>query len=322
MMRIVHIACILASIGFVFGFAGCKSDEPENPYDAIPPVVENTNLAAQLPVGNFAWLHANIFRPTCANSGCHDGSFEPHFSTVSSSYNTLVNHPVISNNAAFSFENRVVPGNVNASLLYERMINEIPNSSGIMPLVVDPGSDWNSRKTEYLAAIAAWINAGAPDMFGNLPLSGAADFPPTVEGLLAFPAGSTAVPYERDPESEAITPIRVDPAPIDVWVAVVDDNTAPGAMGVNELRWAESIDGLETAPPLVFSTSQNISAAGFAGGTVSYVHRATLDLTGVQSGTVLFLRTRFDDGVQSTATDIPNAGSNAVVTSLFTLEVL
>lgn len=321
MMRIHHIACLAAAFSLVFGFAGCKSDEPENPYDNIPPVVDDTNLAAQLPVGNFAWLHANIFRPTCANSGCHDGSFEPHFSTVSSSYNTLVNHPVISNNAAFSFENRVVPGNVSQSLLYERMVNEIPNSSGIMPLVVDPGSDWNSRKTEYLAAIAAWINAGAPDMFGNLPMSGSADFPPTVEGLLAFPAGSTSVPYERDPESEAITPILVPASAIDLWFAAVDDNTASSALSINELRWAESIDGLETAPPLVLSTSQSIQAPGFSGGLLDYVHRGTVDLTGVQSGTVLFLRLRVSDGVQSSPTDIPNAGSNAVVTSLFTLQV-
>lgn len=321
MIRCIQIACVLAALGVGFGFAGCKSDEPENPYDLIPPIVDDSNLAAQLPVGNFAWLHANIFQPTCANSGCHDGSFEPHFNTVSSSYNTLVNHPVISNNAAFSFEHRVVPGNVTASLLYERMTNEIPNSSGIMPLVVDPGSDWNSRKTEYLAAIAAWINAGAPDMFGNLPLSGAADFPPVVEGLLAFPAGSTSVAFERDPESEAITPILVTAAPVDLWFAVVDDNTAPTAMDINELRWSQTINGLENAAPVMLSTAQNINGPGFVGGSVSYYHRATVDLTGMQSGTVLFLRTRFDDGVQSSPTDIPNEGSNAVVTSLFTLQV-
>lgn len=322
MTRSIQIVCVLALFGVGLGFAGCKPEEPENPYDAIPPIVDDTDLGAQLPPGNFAWLHANIFQPTCANSGCHDGSFEPHFTTVSASYNTLVNHPVISNDASFSFEKRVVPGNVDASLLYERLTNEIPNSSGIMPLVVDPGSDWNSRKTEYLAAIAAWINAGAQDMFGNLPLSGTADFPPTVEGLMVFPAGTTSVAYGRDPESEAITPILVDAAPIDVWVAVVDDNTSPPQMGINELRWAESIDGLATAPPLIFSNAQNTTGEGFTGASVSYFHRATIDLTGVQSGTVFFLRTRFDDGVQQQPTEIPNDGSNAVITSLFTLQVL
>lgn len=40
-------------------------------------------------------LHAGLFKPTCANSGCHDGNFEPDFRTVESSYYSLVQQPVI-----------------------------------------------------------------------------------------------------------------------------------------------------------------------------------------------------------------------------------
>ena len=35
-------------------------------------------------------LHRDVFLPTCANSGCHDGLFEPDFRTIESSYNSLV----------------------------------------------------------------------------------------------------------------------------------------------------------------------------------------------------------------------------------------
>ena len=81
-------------------------DPPPNPYDDLPPVVPTGGLAVfgsrsargQLRLAPPAGAQA----PTCANSGCHDGTFEPDFRTVGSSWNTLVNHPVIANDAAMS----------------------------------------------------------------------------------------------------------------------------------------------------------------------------------------------------------------------------
>lgn len=319
-MRNAFIAC--TAIAPVLLLFNCKTDEPDNPYDAIEIVDDQLDLAAELiPEGNFAWLHAKVFAPTCANSGCHDGSFEPHFSTVSASYNTLVNHPVISNDAAFSFSYRVVPGNRDASMLFERMVNEIPNTSGMMPLAVDAGSDWNEKREEYLAAISAWINAGAPDMFGNLPGTDGADLPPQVEGLKVFPAGNTTEPYQRDPESAGVSPILVPPAALDVWVAVTDDNTPVQNLAVNELRKSEDIFSIDDMPPVAFVTGSSLLAPGFSDQTVTYYHRASIDLSGHSSGTVFFLRTYFNDGMQSSTTVIPNNGSSAVMTSLFTLQV-
>jgi hypothetical protein len=320
-MKTVNIGWAIMVTLFI-AFNACKREEPVNPYDEISDENEVVNPIEALPVGNFAWLHAKIFSPTCANSGCHDGSFEPHFNTISSSYNTLVNHPVIANDAQFSFLHRVVPGDVGASLLYERLVNEIPNTTGIMPPVVDANSDWNDRKNEYLAAIASWINAGAPDMFGNLPVDGAVDFPPVVEGLLVFAPGSTTDPYTRDPESAAVSPIRVPAAMVDVRVAVVDDHTPPQNMALSELRIATTINALASAPSLPLLLVPALQQTGFTGGETLYHHLVSIDLSGYQSGTVLFLRTFFDDGVQPTVTAIPNDGSSPLITSLFTLEIL
>lgn len=160
-------------VGFL-GFVACKKDNgPANPFDDPrnqPPAANNNDTLLSL--DNFAGLHQRIFKPTCSNSGCHDGTFEPDFRTIESSYSTLIYQPVIKNNQAGAFQFRVLPGNANASVLHERVVRDIDGISGIMPLSVDPSSDWPAKKTEYIAAIVAWINAGAHDMFGNPPTNG------------------------------------------------------------------------------------------------------------------------------------------------------
>ena len=308
----------------LFAFAiligSCKKDDPENPYDDVKAVSVSNPSVDDLPVGNFAWLHGRIFSPTCANSGCHDGTFEPDFRTISSSYNSLVNHPVISNDAAFSFVNRVTPGSSSASLLNERLTADIPNSSGIMPLEVDEDSDWDSFDQEYISRIQDWINVGAPDMFGNLPGSGSADLPPLVEGLVVFPSGNQTTPYIRDPEATGITPILVEAGLVDVWVRATDDNTAAESLTINELRIAQTVSELDDATAALFTSSSSLLAEDFSGSAVNFIHKATLDLSAYNSGQTFFLRTYFSDGVNQPVST-PNGGSNAFITSIFVIEI-
>ena len=55
---------------------GCKKNEIENPYDNYTtPILYEEPTLTSLPSSNFGYLHATIFKPTCANSGCHDGAF-------------------------------------------------------------------------------------------------------------------------------------------------------------------------------------------------------------------------------------------------------
>lgn len=153
-------------IGFLF--LSCQKEEYENPYDDIDTELpgmteENINLEPT----SMAGLQANIFGKTCANSGCHDGNFEPDFRTIESSYNTLVNAPIIKNDPQGSFQLRVVKGNIDASQLVARITYDIDGNSGIMPLAVDPSSDWETNKETYIQNIKDWIAAGAKDVFGN-----------------------------------------------------------------------------------------------------------------------------------------------------------
>ncbi len=315
-----HILLILGLV-LVF-FAGCKKDEVENPYDEIERTVAVDNPSVEdIPVGNFAWLHGKIFAPTCANSGCHDGTFEPDFRSISSSYNSLVNHPVISNDAAMSFNVRVLPGNATASLLNERLTANIPNSSGIMPLEVDEESDWDSFSSAYISNIQAWINGGALDMYGNPPSSGSGNLPPSVEGLVVFPQGNTTNPFGRNPDEPGITPIEVNAGVIDVWVKASDDQLDPVNLGTNELLFANSTSALNNAVPVLFNTSSSIIAEDFGGNAVSFYHKASIDLSGSSPGDTFFLRTRFDDGVNPTVA-IPNEGSNPFITAIFVIKVV
>jgi hypothetical protein len=317
-----HRVCFAMTMISVFLVLSCKKTDPTNPYDSIEPVITNTPNLSDIPVNNFAWLHGKIFKPTCANSGCHDGTFEPEFRSISSAYNSLVNHPVISNDSENSFEYRVSPGNASSSLLHARLTTVLPNSSGMMPLEVDEDSDWDDNTSNYIQAITDWINNGAKDMYGQSPASGQSDFPPQIGGVVVFPEGNTTEPYERDPESVGITPILVDAASIDIWVQVTDDNTPVGSIGINEFRYAESISELDTAPSILYSTGQNLLATDFSGNAVDFGHRVTIDLSGFVSGTTFFIRSYFDDGVQSQVTEIPGEGSNPYITAIFTIQIL
>ncbi len=312
----------LMLIGMSILIWACKKKEAENPYEDLVHVVAVDNPDVDdLPVGNFAWLHGKIFKPTCANSGCHDGTFEPKFNTISSSYNSLVNHSVISNDAGFSFEYRVKPGDVNASLLHERLTNSIPNSSGIMPLEVDEDSDWDELGNSYITAIETWIASGAPDMFGNMAGQAGSDFPPQVDALAVFPSGNTTEPYIREPEGQGITPILVDNGMVDIWVRVSDDQTPVANIAVNELKLAENTSEFDQSSAVLFNTSETIVAEDLNGSPATFNRKATVDLSAYPVGTTLFIRTYFDDGVQTAVTEIPNQNSNSIITAIFVIQV-
>ena len=101
---------IFWSIIFYFFLFSCQEDTI-NPYDdpnLDPPNNTDTNYFNN--PASFAALQNNVFRPYCANSGCHDGGmFPPDFRTIESSYSTLVYQPVIKNNSSETYRYRVKP---------------------------------------------------------------------------------------------------------------------------------------------------------------------------------------------------------------------
>ncbi|MFT4677925.1 MAG: hypothetical protein ACI84C_000288 [Flavobacteriales bacterium] len=313
--KVVVIMCIIALI------ASCKKDDPVNPYDDIVRVLNDNPEADDLPVGNFAWLQAKVFGPTCANSGCHDGTFEPAFSTITSSYNTLVNHPVITNDDNGTFTYRVVPGDAENSLLHERLTTFIPNTSGIMPLEWDPDSDWPENEDFYISQVAIWIDAGAKNMYGQAPNSSSLDFPPSAEGLVVFPSGNTTTPYPRNEDGVGITPILVEAAEIDIWIRVTDDITALDDFPAAFVKLAADLGGFPTEVTHDLIYSSPLTALDFTNQDALFYYKATVDLTGASSGQTFFLRAYLDDGEQTDITEIPNDGSSNVINALFLLSV-
>lgn len=154
-----HIATLIL-IAVVCLASSCEKDPPENPFEPGGGDPNDTS-STTLTYTGLAGLQDKVFRPTCANSGCHDGTFEPDFRTLESSYTTLVNHPVIKNDAQNSYAFRVVPGDTAASQLLNRITRDIDDNSGIMPLVVEPNSDYPTNKATYISWVKRWILEGA-----------------------------------------------------------------------------------------------------------------------------------------------------------------
>ncbi len=149
-------------------FASCdkEPDQPENnPFANItPPDTTQQVTPVILPDSSLAWLHARVFLPTCANSGCHDGTFEPDYRTINSTYHTLVNQPAIKTDPSVTLATkRVVPFKPDSSMLYFRLTQILPNTTGLMPAVAN-GSDWEENKELYLQKIRTWIQIGAPNV--------------------------------------------------------------------------------------------------------------------------------------------------------------
>ena len=309
-----HIPLWIASLLVVGMLVQCRPDPPPNPYDDIVLTVNEIDATAPVPEGTFAWLHDRMFQPTCANSGCHDGTFEPDFRTINSAWNTLVWHPVISNDAAGSFEFRVVPGSTASSLLMERLTNFIPNTSGMMPLSVDPGSDWNENKSAYLEALENWIESGALDINGNEPVIG--DLSPQIMGFGGFPAGNLDTPYPRNPEANYR--LEVEAGPVDLWFAIDDDSTPIEALTA-ALRMAGSPDSTSFEPAVEMDQPFTFEAANFFGGTSTYTHRVTLDFSGFPSESTWYIQATVNDGTNSIS--IPGPGSQPYMIPLYSIYV-
>lgn len=311
---------IAAGVFLLLG-ASCKQELPPNPFAENQPSDSTIdNSLPPLDPNSFAGIHYNVFRPTCANSGCHDGTFEPDFRTIESAYNTLVYHPVIKNNSAGDFTYRVVPGQPEKSVLIERLTNDIDGFSGIMPLEVDPGSDWPAKKDTYIQNIRTWISNGAKDMFGNTPVMGNRE--PKMLGVVAFADGSNT-PVSRNPGNGALR-VPTGTQQLEIWFALSDDSTAPAQLAYNKIAFSLSRDDFNGAAQQSLSvTASPITEDGYFGDPVSYYHHYTLAQPGSfgSSGTLVFFRVWVKDP-QHAPTEIPEQGSFDYIKAYFSIELI
>jgi hypothetical protein len=293
-----------------------SSSNPFNDPSLKPPA--DTSKDFLLDSTSFQFLYYKVFEPTCANSGCHDGNFQPDFRTIYSSYNTLVLHDVIQNDAGGSFEYRVKPFEPGKSLLHERLTNFMENTSGIMPLAVEPTSDWLTDSSTYKKLIFEWIKRGAPDSYGNLP--GTANQKPQVIGIMAFNSGSTTNPLPR--LGPGLSPISMPKGqPVDVWFALADDKTDVANFKLTTLKSSYDLYDFTLAQSYNLSGVGAISGKDFWNNTVSFTHKATLTFPSDTIGTYIFLRTYLMDDEQADTTEVPNNGTSDIMRSYFTLKV-
>jgi len=155
--------------------ASCTTtpEVPENPFDDPSLGVPTDSIEAAtadtltLDPNSLAGLHKNVFKPSCANAGCHDGTFEPDFRTIQSSYNTLVNQTVIKlDTPNVSINKRLVPSDPDASMVFYRVaysgLDEILYPMPIEASLMD--NDWMLNKETYIQNLRTWIENGAPNV--------------------------------------------------------------------------------------------------------------------------------------------------------------
>ena len=229
----------------------------------------------------------------------------------------LVLHPVIKNNPAGTFNYRVVPGNPDAGVLLTRLSIDIDGQSGIMPLSVDPQSDWEAKKTQYIQNIRTWILNGAKDMFGNSP-SGT-NLPPQLTGVFMTVGGST-IPLPRNVQSGAVV-VPMGTGSIDVYFSFSDDATAVNEITYLKAKSGASMNGFEAIPELDLLPVPVVTQNGYSGNPVVYTHKISLNLAGIPNLQQQFLRVYLQDASENAVTEIPKTESAEHIKRYYSFQV-
>lgn len=307
-----------------FLFYACKKDkEVENPFDDPSLKAPETQQNIYNPdPQSFVYLYNNIFKPTCANSNCHDGAFEPDFRTITSSYNTLVYAPVVMTSTAHPALYRVMPGNAEASMIKHRL-TQIPGAGpgtigqGRMPFI-DTSYKFSSSGAANIQSVINWINNGAKDIFGNAPSAG--NKQPRTQGFQVCNAGSN-IRKQRGTYLE----ISKTNGPVDLWFSVTDDVTAAQNLELAEVKISKKrydFSGASTYP-LVYTTPGNTYDDVTNTGTVLYSYKlSSINLASLQADTgFLFVRSYFKDPDHSSPAETPNNGS-AYLINHFVIKIM
>lgn len=305
-------------------FLGCAKEELVNPYDDPnlgPP--DNTDTINYFSDSlNFASLYHNVFSPYCANSGCHDGAFEPDFRTIESSYNTLVFQPVIKNDINTTYQYRVAPNNPDMSVLYIRLTEKIDPSSEIMPIdaTYNPEHPWHNDKEVYIENIKDWINDGAKDMFGQ-----EAVFPnkiPEKQGVVAYQEGQTTNSLSRLGVRGAIQ-IPSGLNSIDIWFSILDDNLTANQFSYTKVKFSDNLFDFadQSAYNLEVFTNPHIAPGFYITDMVDYYLKITYDISNLAVGDEIFFKVYVDDNTNGIV-EIPNNGSSLELIKYFAFEVI
>jgi hypothetical protein len=279
---------VLRLIYILFAFVlinSCTKEEdaPENPYDNI---VHGQDIVVPdtTDPNSIVGLHKNIFSVRCANPGCHDGTFEPDFRTVESSFASLVYQPVNLDSIEGSthrFTLRVIPHDVANSWIIERLTT---TSSDYMP------SNGGHLPQSQIDNVKNWINAGCPDKSGVPAVK--PNLQPNVVGYIALD-GLLPTSNRLDTNRYLDIPFGpfIAPYNISMTLAFVAKDTADGADATP--------DSLFTVKKILFSTDKNDFTNATSINASLYLFGAWIAFVPTGSwpqGTTVYFRIAVNDG--------------------------
>lgn len=244
---------------------------------------------------SIAGLYQNIFKPTCANVGCHDGTFEPDFRTIESSYHSMVYRVPIKNDGSLTY--RVDPGSPNTSAILNRMSGTIQPP---MPIEIEPDGDWLEKEEEYMENVRNWIENGALDLAGNSPEPDVVK--PSLVGAVAMFDGEVLGREDgygsiRVPDSVDVFELYLSFDTLNNPEFFTNNELAFGNGNVDEFQEVISIE-MEVMPWPIFQF-------GLYGILTQFTHRVEIDLNGLQLlEDSYYMRARVQDGTQP-ITEIP-----------------
>jgi len=281
-----------------------EPDLPDNPFI----INDSGEVIVDVPVdsASFLGLHKYIFSTTCAVPGCHDGTFEPDFRTVHSSYNSLVFAPVIKNDDEGTFTYRVLPGDTALSWLHERITTDDP-VLGRMPL-------YDTLYPEEREKITAWILNGAEDVFGNSPTL--PDYQPTTYGYIAYLNDTAGVRIDTN-RADFIQPIVLPTSTsVQFWFGLFDTDEAgvfqlPSAMEEQFVRISQDIYMQTDYTEIPFSLMPDLTP--WTGPSyydpdiaLPYWHYFSINTADYETGKLYFMRAYLRDNAHPFYTDIPD----------------
>lgn len=289
-LYIIALAFV-AMLGIIV-FEACKKDPPHNPYDDVD-YGNTTPPADTVNPYSITGLHRNIFSQRCNIPGCHDGTFEPDFRTVQSTYLSLVYHPLVKTDSTGYFIYRVKPYDTAHSWLHERLVTD-DQVLGRMPLYADPltSTEMNQLNT--------WIMNGAPNEDGTI-----ATLPneePTVVGYICLNMSNVRVDTNRVDDVPYNSFILAPNTQYQFVFQINDDSTAMGDLTNVKMRFNTAINGFPSGALAYQGYFLNFQGTMF--------WRVVLNTSAFTPGVTNFFRIYANDGDHTNDTEFPRSELN------------
>ena len=273
-------------------------DPPANPYAGVNYNTDTITPPTAPDPNSIVGLHKNIFFPKCAKSGCHDGTFEPDYRTVQSTYTTLVYQTCLKKNVlgdTVNFRLRAWPFKPDSSFLMKRLET---TGSDYMP------SNGTRLATSEIDHIRTWIQNGCPDQNGVIP--SAPDLPPYVinygGGIPAFAAYQNYPIGRLDSIRQNSYSSFIVPKGMSFYLyfALADDITPVPNLTNSQLKLSLNQDDFSAA----------VTLSPFYYGAYFWAVQVT---NPYPSGTTVYFRYYVNDGHQPSSSEYPTNQSYSYV---------